>query len=102
MAPLLQATELTVRIGRAEIVKRADLTVDRGSVVALVGPNGAGKSTVSRVVAGLQAASGGQVAWDGTPVSGRSGHKLARLRAFVPQHAPVPRGMTVAEAVDIG
>ena len=40
--------------------------------------------------------------WGGTPLDELRGRKLARLRAFVPQRAPVPGGVTVREAVAIG
>ncbi|MEN0012236.1 MAG: ABC transporter ATP-binding protein, partial [Solirubrobacteraceae bacterium] len=98
----LDATGVQVQIRGREILHHADLRVERGRVVVLVGPNGAGKSTLARTVAGLQPLTGGSVAWDGTPIAELSSRKLALLRAFVPQHAPVPAGMTVREAVELG
>lgn len=47
-----------------------DLSLSRGTVVALVGPNGCGKSTLLRVVAGLLPAAGGVVEVDGGRVDG--------------------------------
>jgi NitT/TauT family transport system ATP-binding protein len=40
-----------------------DLTVRDGEFVSLLGPSGCGKSTALRIVAGLSAASQGEVAW---------------------------------------
>jgi iron complex transport system ATP-binding protein len=100
--PLLEARDVEVRIGEAHILKGADLTVDRGSLVAIVGPNGAGKSTFARAVAGMQKLSAGTVLWDGTDVRRLRGRKLAMLRAFVPQRARVPDGVDVRQAVEIG
>lgn len=99
---LLQANAVRVCAGDAELVHHADLTLGAGQVVALVGPNGAGKSTFARAIAGLHPPAGGRVTWDGTDVTRLGGRQLARVRAFVPQRAPVPRGMTVREAVDLG
>ena len=100
--PLLQARGVRVRLGDAEILRDADLTVRAGELVAVVGPNGAGKSTLSRAVAGLQPIVAGDVRWSGTPLAQLRGRRIARLRAFIPQRAPVPAGVTVREAVAIG
>jgi iron complex transport system ATP-binding protein len=99
---LLQARDVQVTIRGQRIVHHADLTLAGGEVVALVGPNGAGKSTVARAVAGLQKHSAGTITWGGEPVEKLHGRKLARLRAFVPQQAPVPAGITVGEAIALG
>lgn len=101
-APLLQATGVRVVIGGVAIVEHADLRVDPGRIVAIVGPNGAGKSTLARAVVGLQARRGGEVQWQGRPLEAWSRRHLARVRAFVPQRAPVPPGLTVRDAVAMG
>ena len=85
-----------------EILHGADLTVHPGELVAVVGPNGAGKSTLSRAVSGLQKLAAGDVRWGGTPLAELRDRRLARLRAFIPQRAPVPSGVTVRDAVSLG
>ncbi len=101
-AALLEARDVKVRAGDVEILHGADLTVHAGELVAVVGPNGAGKSTLSRAVAGLQKLESGDVRWSGKPLDQLRGRKIARLRAFIPQRAPVPVGVTVREAVELG
>jgi iron complex transport system ATP-binding protein len=102
MTALLDARDVKVRIGDVDILHGADLTVSAGELVAVVGPNGAGKSTLSRAVSGLQRLESGDVRWSGTPLSELKGRRIAKLRAFVPQRAPVPAGVTVREAVELG
>jgi iron complex transport system ATP-binding protein len=99
---LLEARGVQVRIGDVEILHGADLTVRAGELVAVVGPNGAGKSTLSRAVSGLQKLAAGDVRWSGTPLDELRGRRIARRRAFIPQRAPVPAGVTVREAVELG
>ncbi len=99
---LLDARDVQVRIGDVDILHGADLSVRAGELVAVVGPNGAGKSTLSRAVSGLQSLAGGEVRWGGTPLAELKGRRIAKLRAFVPQRAPVPAGVTVREAVELG
>lgn len=101
-APLMRARGVAVELGGAPVLEHADLTLEAGRLVAVVGPNGAGKSTFVRSIAGLQRARAGEIEWRGRAVGELRGRALARIRAFVPQRASVPDGVTVAEAVRIG
>lgn len=101
-APVLDARDVHVTIGGTRILHGADLRAHAGELVAVVGPNGAGKSTLVRAAAGLQAISGGTVSWQGEGARRLRGRRLAQTRAFVPQRARVPDGVTVLEAVRIG
>jgi NitT/TauT family transport system ATP-binding protein len=55
--------------GRLAVLDSIDVSIDGGSVVALIGPNGSGKSTLLRVVAGLLRPDRGTVAIDGDTIS---------------------------------
>jgi iron complex transport system ATP-binding protein len=98
----VEAEGVEVEIGGVPILRGADLSLERGELVAVVGPNGAGKSTFVRAISGLQPFSAGVVRWSGRVLPGLRGRELARLRAFVPQRMPVPSGVMVREAVTIG
>ena len=99
---LLEARGVTASAGGTSILEGVDLELGRGELVAVLGPNGAGKSTFARVACGLMKPSGGTILWDGRDLAGLKGRELAGIRAFVPQRAQVPTGVTVEDAVRIG
>jgi iron complex transport system ATP-binding protein len=96
---LLDAADVTVRLGGNTIVDRASFTLRRGEVVALVGPNGAGKTTLVRALAGLLPADG-RISLDGRALSALSPRERARHIAYLPQghafHWPIPAAAVVA------
>lgn len=73
--PGLVAEGLRVRFGATVAVDDVSLSVVPGEIVALVGPSGCGKSTLLRVLAGLETADAGRVAWDGADVTRRAVHE---------------------------
>lgn len=50
-------------------LSRVDLSVAQGELVTVVGPSGCGKSTLLKLIAGLDAPSGGSIELDGAPIS---------------------------------
>lgn len=100
MAPscLLEATELTKRFGRREVVRKVSLTASSGEVVGLLGPNGAGKSTTFHMVAGLVTPDAGDVWLCGQSVGSLPLHRRARLGlGFLPQEPTVFRGLSARD-----
>ncbi len=79
----LQNVQVTLpsRAGAVEILRGIDLEVASGEAVAVVGPSGSGKSTLLMVIAGLERATAGRVALDGTDLGTLDEDGLARLRA---------------------
>ena len=55
---MIDAKDLTVRIGTRELIVDASFRVDAGMRIGLVGRNGAGKTTLTRLLAGGGATSG--------------------------------------------
>jgi ATP-binding cassette, subfamily B, bacterial len=67
-----------------EVLHGIDLTVPAGQSLAIVGLNGAGKTTLARLIAGLDAPSGGSLHIGGTPVddAGRRGWQRQVVAVF--------------------
>ena len=81
---LLQARDVTVRLGKAAVVENASLPLHAGELVALVGPNGAGKTTLMRALAGLLPAEGA-ITFSGEPLETLGRRRRARAVAYLPQ-----------------
>ena len=64
-SPAIRLAQVDVSLpsdaGMVHILKRVDLEIVPGEAVAVVGPSGSGKSTLLMVIAGLEAATRGQV-----------------------------------------
>ena len=88
------------RCGR---LRGVDLTVQRGTFLALMGPSGCGKSTLLNLVAGLDMADEGTIKVAGEEVTGSTEDELARMRrrhiGIVFQFFNLLEGMTVLENV---
>ena len=59
--PILRLTDVTKRFAAETAVDGVSLTVERGELLTLLGPSGCGKTTTLRMIAGLEAPSGGTI-----------------------------------------
>ncbi|WP_060511689.1 ABC transporter ATP-binding protein [Pseudomonas sp. NBRC 111124] len=66
--------------GPLQVLRGIDLTLARGSSLALMGESGSGKSTLLHLVAGLDRADSGRILIDGEPLHGHGETALARWR----------------------
>jgi rhamnose transport system ATP-binding protein len=67
-APVLVLREVSKSFGPVVALRSGSLSVDAGSIHALIGENGAGKSTLVKVVAGVHRRDGGTFELGGEPV----------------------------------
>ena len=68
LTPLLSIQELRKSFGATEVLRGVDLEVQQGEMVCVIGPSGSGKSTVLRCCNRLEAASGGQILFNGQDI----------------------------------
>ena len=98
----LVARAVDAGYGTRHVLRRVDLTLEPGGLIALVGPNGAGKSTLLRALAGLIRPTSGAVTLDGVGVLTMTRAALASRIAVVPQAFDTLFPFTVREIVGLG
>jgi len=100
---LLEVRDLVVRYGAIQAVNGVSLTVDAGECATLLGANGAGKSSTLKALAGLMRPAGGQVLFDGRPVTGHPAHQMARMgMTLVPEGRQVFGPLSIRENLELG
>jgi Fe-S cluster assembly ATP-binding protein len=88
---LLEVKNLHVDVDGKKILNGLDLTVEKGSVHAIMGPNGSGKSTLAHVLAGKDAyeVTEGQVLFDGENILDMEPDERATKGLFLAFQYPV-------------
>lgn len=77
--PILVADSVRRSFGGLTAVDVDHVEVQRGSITALIGPNGAGKTTFFNLLTGFDEPDQGTWHFDGTDLSGKRAHSVARL-----------------------
>jgi len=99
----LKISSLEVGYGKRQVVKGANLTVEKGELIGLLGSNGSGKSTLIKTIAGINSQTKGTITWNGDTDLTRLARKdLARIVAYVPQSIGLSFGLDIREAVLLG
>ncbi len=95
---LLEVESLEVRHGALTAVRGVSLSVDEGSILALVGANGAGKTTLLRAIAGAHRPAAGRVRFDGVDITDLPAHRRVKVGiALVPEGRRLFPDLTVEE-----
>jgi rhamnose transport system ATP-binding protein len=101
--PHVELADIGKSFGGVRALDGISLTIEKGSIHALVGENGAGKSTLGKIVAGVIAPDRGQLLIDGAPVAFRSPREaIVRGIVLIAQELSVAPALSVAENVFLG
>ena len=90
---ILQVDHISKSFGEHQVLADIAFGVDAGEVVGLLGANGAGKTTLLRIVTGLLEPDGGQVLFDGHPVTQDDMSAIG----YLPEERGLYRRMRVGE-----
>jgi monosaccharide-transporting ATPase len=101
--PLLQMTGIIKAFGSVSAVAEGNLSVDEGTVHAIVGQNGAGKSTLIKILTGVYRRDAGSILWQGHAVDLRSPREAqeAGIATIYQELTLVPQ-RTVIENIVLG
>ncbi|MDT8383903.1 MAG: ABC transporter ATP-binding protein [Gammaproteobacteria bacterium] len=101
MQPVISITGLTKTYASGvQALKRLDLEIYQGEILALLGPNGAGKTTLIGIVCGLVTPTTGKVMADGYDII--RNYRLARSKiGLVPQELTTDMFETVWQTVNL-
>ena len=88
---LLEINNLEVSINGNNILKKFNLTVNKGEIHAIMGPNGSGKSTLSKVLAGHPSydVNGGNIFFNGSSILELEPQERSNLGIFLAFQYPI-------------
>ncbi len=104
MAAMLEIKNLSVSYGAIEALKEVNLSVEEGSIVAILGANGAGKSTLLRTISGIVKARSGSILLAGQQeLLGMYPYKIAETGVIQsPEGRMILQGLTTEENLLVG
>ena len=91
----LQINNISKTFGSFKALEEVSFDVAEGSVFGLLGPNGAGKTTLIRIVNRIIQPDGGQVLFNGSPIT----DKDVRSIGYMPEERGLYKKMRVADQV---
>ncbi len=100
---MIKIENLKVYYGAICAIKKIDLEVKKGEIVALIGSNGAGKSTLINSILGLQKVKDGKIIFDGEDITNMSTEKVVKRGiSDVPEGRGMLANLTVLENLQLG
>jgi branched-chain amino acid transport system ATP-binding protein len=99
---MLTLTDLHTYYGDSHVLQGVTLSVEKGTVTAVLGRNGVGKTTLCRSITGLTPARAGRVVFNGEDITALPPHRIyERGICLVPQGRRIFSSLTVHENLAI-
>ncbi|MFM7289697.1 MAG: ABC transporter ATP-binding protein [Planctomycetia bacterium] len=100
---MLEVENLEAGYGPIKALDGVSLTVAPGELVAIIGANGAGKTTLLMAISGVVPVRGGEVRFEGRPVTGLAAHEIVRLGiGHSPEGRRIFPRLSVRENLELG
>lgn len=105
MSALLEIKNIETYYNLIYAIRGASLSVEKGTITAILGNNGAGKSTILKTVMGLldDQPDKGTIEYMGKRIDGKDTEKIVRMGiSYVPEGREVFEELTVRENLSLG
>jgi branched-chain amino acid transport system ATP-binding protein len=100
---MLRLNNVSAGYGAVTALRKVDITLEAGEVVALIGSNGAGKSTALRTISGLIRPTAGTIEFQGAVITNLSPEQIvARGIVHVPEGRRVFPRLSVHQNLTVG
>ncbi len=90
---LIQCTDVCKSFGEKVALDHVSVDIPKGKIFGLLGPNGAGKTTLIRIINRITIPNGGEVLFDGRPITQDDVEKIG----YLPEERGLYRKMKVGE-----
>ncbi|ATU95811.1 heme ABC transporter ATP-binding protein [Phyllobacterium zundukense] len=98
---MIEVSDVSVFLGKKQIVENASFNTEAGQFTVIVGPNGSGKTTLMRALSGDLPFTG-RIAINGHSIDQLKLWQMAAMRAILPQSTSLSFPFTVREIVKLG
>ena len=96
--PILYAKGISKSFDKRMVLRKIDITLNKGEMCGLLGSNGAGKSTFFHILLGIIKGDYGQIYLNGNNISTLPIHERSKLGiAYLPQQTSIFKSLTVYE-----
>jgi Cu-processing system ATP-binding protein len=94
---MIKIEHLNKKFGKLEVLKDLDLTINKGTINAILGPNGSGKTTLIKCMLGMVIPDSGTISIAGESIKGD--WKYRNEIDYMPQIANFPPNLKVKEII---
>lgn len=99
---LLDARNLSLRIGEKTIVDDVSVQIEQGQIIGLIGPNGAGKTSLLKILANVSKADSGSYQFAGKNITDYQEKALAQSFGYLAQNASAHWPLKVHKLIELG
>lgn len=96
---MIEIKNLSFSYGNTPFIEDLNLSLENGTLTALIGENGSGKSTFLKLIAGTESPTAGNVILDGKDIRKTPAADRAKRLSYFPQSRPIPDMSALETAV---
>jgi len=100
---LLSMENVTTGYGKAQVLKKVNICLEKGEIVALIGANGAGKTTSLRCIAGIIKPWEGTIKFNNQKIDALEPYEIVSLGiSYCPEGRDIFANLSVYENLKVG